>query len=481
MNLVTITDRLKPYRTYKHLGIDWLEETPEHWDVRRLKFLLKERDTRSVDGSGQLLSVSQYTGVTQRKPMGDGDEIDTRAVSLIGYKRVEPNDLVVNIMLAWNGSMGVSQFPGIASPAYCVYRFGENAHPWYFHYLLRSPIYKGRIKAVSTGVVESRLRLYTDDLYRLEGLLPPILDQSDIVRFLGYIERRIQRYIRAKQKLLQLLAEQKQAIIHRAVTGQIDVRTGKPYPVYKPSGVEWLGDVPEHWEVCKLGQIGRFSKGNGGNKEDEVSAGIPCVRYGDLYTSHRYFIQQSRSYVSEQKAVDYTSIHFGDVLFAGSGETIDEIGTSAVNLILSDTVCGGDVIILRPNRQFDAEFMGYLMDCRPVAIQKSAMGRGITVMHVYSSHLKNVTVAFPPLSEQKAIVPYLGNINNALDSAISNVQQEIELLAEYRTRLVSDVVTGKLDVREAASNLPNEEESMDAMDDAPETKSITDSVSHVAG
>ena len=103
------------------------------------KYLLQERDIRSTDGSEQLLSVSQYTGVTQRKRVDGGDNPDTRAESLIGYKCVEHNDLVVNIMLAWNGSMGVSKFRGIASPAYCVYRFLADVNPWFFHYLLRSP------------------------------------------------------------------------------------------------------------------------------------------------------------------------------------------------------------------------------------------------------------------------------------------------------------------------------------------------------
>jgi len=128
-----------------------------------------------------------------------------------------------------------------------VYRFGVVAQPWYFHHLLRSPAYKARIKAVSTGVVESRLRLYTDDLYRLEGMLPPLPEQAGIVRFLDYVDRRIRRYIRAKQKLIKLLEEQKQAIIHRAVTRGLD-----PNVRLKPSGVEWLGDVPEHWEVRRL-------------------------------------------------------------------------------------------------------------------------------------------------------------------------------------------------------------------------------------
>ena len=106
---------LKPYPAMKNSGVPWLGEVPEHWEVRRLKYVLREQDTRSADGSEQLLRVSQYTGVTQRTRADGVDEPDTRAESLVGYKCVEPKDLVVNIMLAWNGSMGVSHFHGIAS------------------------------------------------------------------------------------------------------------------------------------------------------------------------------------------------------------------------------------------------------------------------------------------------------------------------------------------------------------------------------
>ena len=166
-------NELQPYPSYKSSGVEWIGDVPAHWDVQRLKYLLQERDIRSADGREQLLSVSQYTGVTQRKRVDGGDAPDTRAQSLIGYKCVEHHDLVVNIMLAWNGSLGVSQFRGIAIPAYCVYRFLAGVNPWFFHYLLRSPIYKAYIKTVSTGVVDSRLRLYTDDLYRLMLLSHP--------------------------------------------------------------------------------------------------------------------------------------------------------------------------------------------------------------------------------------------------------------------------------------------------------------------
>ena len=188
----------------------------------------------------------------------------------------------------------------------------------------------------------------------------------------------------------------------------------KPYPAMKDSGVPWLGEVPVHWEARQLGQFGMLLKGSGGTKEDEVPAGIPCVRYGDLYTSHEYFILKARSFVSSAKAKEYTPIKFGDVLFAASGETIEEIGKSAVNLIPSQACCGGDVILFRPNREVDARYLGYGTDCTPSALQKATMGRGITVMHIYGDQLKRLSMALPPLLEQAAIVRYLDHADRRI-------------------------------------------------------------------
>ena len=215
----------------------------------------------------------------------------------------------------------------------------------------------------------------------------------------------------------------------------------KPYPAMKDSGVEWLRAVPEHWEVRRLGQIGRLSKGNGGNKEDEVSLGVPCVRYGDLYTTHTHFILKSRSFVSMAKAEDYTPITFGDVLFAASGETIDEIGKSAVNLMQSEACCGGDVILFRSERQVEARYMGYATDCRPAAAQKATMGRGITVKHVYGDQLKYLTLALPPLPEQAAIVRYLDHADRRIRRYIHAKQKLVKLLEEQKQALIHQIVT----------------------------------------
>ncbi len=229
----------------------------------------------------------------------------------------------------------------------------------------------------------------------------------------------------------------------------------KPYPAYKASGVEWLGDVPAHWEVRRLGQIGSFSRGRGGSKDDERSVGVSCVRYGDLYTTHQYAIEESRSFVSPDRAAEYTQIKFGDLLFAASGESIDEIGKSAVNLIASDARCGGDIILFRPRRKVEARYLGYASDSHPAMAYKATMGRGFTVVHIYTSELKYLSLALPPLPEQAAIARYLEYADRRLQSYIQSSQQQIESIKEFRTRLIADVVTGKLDVRDQASALPS--------------------------
>ena len=218
-----------------------------------------------------------------------------------------------------------------------------------------------------------------------------------------------------------------------------------PYPAYKPSGVEWLSNVPEHWEMTQLGRIGTFSKGSGGTKDDESSEGIPCVRYGDLYTTHTSFISQTRSRVSPAKAGAYTPINRGDVLFPTSGETIEEIGKSAVNLMDAQVVCGGDVIIFRPIVPIEPKFAGYALDCHSAQTQKSLMGRGITIMHIYSSQLKYLWLPLPPLPEQQAIVRYLDHVDERVRRYVDAKKKLIALLEEEKQAIINQSVTRGLD------------------------------------
>ena len=179
------------------------------------------------------------------------------------------------------------------------------------------------------------------------------------------------------------------------------------YSTMRDSSVGWIGEIPAHWKVRQLGRVGRLSRGNGGNKGDESRVGIPCIRYGDLYTTHESFILKSRSFVPTAKATAHTPIKFGDVVFAASGETFDEIGKSAVNLMWSEARCGGDIILFRPMCPVESRYLGFLIDCRPVAVQEAKMGRGITVKNIYGDQLKYLSLLFSPLKEQILIVRFL--------------------------------------------------------------------------
>lgn len=219
----------------------------------------------------------------------------------------------------------------------------------------------------------------------------------------------------------------------------------KPYPTYKDSGAEWIGEVPEHWDSVKIARLGPLTKANGGSKQDNVDSGIPCIRYGDLYTTHEFVIRGSRSYISADKLGDYTPIQYGDALFSASGETLEDIGKSAVNLLQEEACCGGDVIVLRPATNLDPMFLGYALDSMLSKAQKAQMGKGYTVVHIYGDQLRDLIVALPPLSEQQAIGAAIDRETSHIDALVAKKKHFIELLQEKRQALITHAVTKGLD------------------------------------
>ena len=364
----------KPHSKWKEIDLPWLPRVPAHWEVRRGKDLFDAIDVRSKTGAEELLTVSANHGVI---PRNSANVTMFQAETYEGYKLCWPDDLVINSLWAWSRGLAVSKHHGIVSSAYGVYRTRNKLLylPRFINYLVRSTPFQWELQIRSKGIWISRLQLTDEAFFAIPFPVPPPAEQAAIVRFLDHAGEQIQRYIAAKERLITLLQEERQALVHQAVTRGLD-----PNVRLKPSGVEWLGEVPEHWEIARLGSIGRFSKGNGGTKEDEVPVGVPCIRYGDIYTSHKYFIKASRAYIKPEKTSEYTPLRFGDILFAGSGETIEEIGKSAVNLIEVPAYSGGDVIIFRPTVRINEEFAGYATDSPAAQLQKSVMGRGFTVM-----------------------------------------------------------------------------------------------------
>lgn len=219
----------------------------------------------------------------------------------------------------------------------------------------------------------------------------------------------------------------------------------KPYPEMKESGEQWIGKVPEHWALMPVSQLGDLFKGKGGSKDDELSTGVPCIRYGDLYTRHNFFIRSAKACISSDRLSAYTPIKYGDLLFAASGETIDDIGRSAVNLMTEPACCGGDVLLLRPRVAVEPRFLGYAADAAPSRRQKARMGRGFTVVHIYASELKRLMLALPPVSEQVAIVRFLDHVGRLLRRYMRTKRRLIKLLEEQKQAIVHRAVTNGFD------------------------------------
>ncbi|MBM4310421.1 MAG: restriction endonuclease subunit S [Deltaproteobacteria bacterium] len=440
---------LKPYAKYKESGLPWLGQVPGHWETRpAFGAFMPNRERNFCMKEKTVLSLS-YGRIVIKPPEKLHGLVPE---SFETYQIVNPGDIVIRTTDLQNDHtslrIGMVRNRGIITSAYLALKLKAGVIPEFGFQFLNVWDTSKAIYEYGSGL---RQNLDFSHFKRMPVPVPPPDEQAAIVRFLDWATGKLERAIRAKRKVIALLNEQKQAIIHRAVTRGL----GSSVPL-KPSSIPWLGDIPQHWDVRQLRHMGRLHKGVGGSKEDATPEGVPCVRYGELYFHYRHFILQPRGFVSADKAATYTPIRFGDVLFAASGERVEEIGKSAVNLYGEAAVCGGDIVIFRPTVAVHAAFLGYALDSYGAAHQKATMCRGTTIKHIYPDELRSLWTCLPPVSEQEKIAATLDSELLGCNTAVSRLEREIELLREYRTRLVADVVTGKLDVREAAARLPDE-------------------------
>ena len=428
---------LKPYSTYKDSGLRWIGRLPASWQLRRAKFLFREIDERSRTGREELLSVSHKTGVT---PRSQKNITMFLAESNVGHKICRPDDLVINTLWAWMAALGVSRHQGIVSPAYGVYRpiAVEQLLPRFADQLLRTPAYAAEYQRRSTGVNSSRLRLYPEAFFRIPVLLPPLSEQVAIVRFLEHANRKIDGFIRAKRKLIGLLNEQKQVIIHRAVT-----RGFNPNAHLKPSGVPWIGDIPKHWGVAKLKHLTRFQNGLPFKPSDWKSEGIPIIRIQNLNGSNDF------NYTNNKTLPPELLIGTGDLMFAWSGNK----GTSFGPFQWDRPFAGylNQHIFKLIGFKIPKRYFYYVLRAVTKHVEEQAGGI-IGLVHVTKPELSSVQVPVASPEEQEQIAEHIDRETSHLNTVIARTEREIALMQEYRTRLTADIVTGKLDVRDA--NLP---------------------------
>lgn len=446
-----ISARFEPYPEYKDSAVGWLGAIPAHWDVAALRYryeqtLGKMLDTKRITGEHLVPYLRNVDVQWDRINCTDLPSMDIRPHEIERFT-VRPGDLLVceggetGRCAIWQGEVDPCGYQKALHRLRPLDRVRDM--PRFLYYTLLAAVMRGAF-AEGQGSTIGHL---TGDMLRAHRFpFPSGPEQRAVADFLDRETAKIDALVTKQEQLIDLLREKHVALISHAVTGGLDDAVPR-----RDSGVRWFGQVPAGWEVRRLGSIGQISKCRGGTKAHETSAGVRCVRYGDLYTYHGFSITGSRAFVSSDHAAHYSKIRYGDLLFAASGETIDEIGTSAINLMRGEAVCGGDVILLRPAIPMSARFMGYAANAPYIVHQKSRLGRGMTVMHIYGRQLKEVAMLLPPLSEQRSIADLLERESAKTDAIVAKSRQAIERLDELRSGLISAAVTGKIDVREAAA------------------------------
>ena len=445
-----MTYGLTLYPGYKASGVEWLGEVPEHWDLKRTKSLLAQRSEKGFPNE-PLLAATQTKGVVRKENYEHRTVLAMKDLELL--KIVHVGDFVISLR-SFQGGIEFARERGIISPAYTILYPLEKDHHAYLALVFKSRPYLENLSLFVTGIRQGQNIDY-ERLARSYLPLPPRNEQSAIVSFLNHTDRRIQRYIQIKKKHLQLLEEQKHAIIHQAVTGQFNVRTGKPYPTYKPSGVEWLGDLPQHWEVDRAEHRLEYTKNlvpaHELNGRQVLHYSIPNVQqFGTGVVESGASIDADKQLVDRKVLlVSKLNPRKGTVTLAKPSSELT-------------TLASTEFIAMEPKGCM-AEFALFLFTSEIVRRELSSRVDSATNSHQRCSpaDITKLRIPWPPLTEQTNIVRFLNDSTANLENAVEHTRRQIDLIQEYRTCLISDVVTGKLDVREAAANLPNETESMD--------------------
>lgn len=451
-----MTDELKPYPEYKDSGLAWLGKIPAHWDVRRNGRLFAQRNETGY-GELPILEVSLRTGVRVR----DMDNLKRKQVMSDAekYKRAAKGDIAYNMMRMWQGALGTAPVDGLVSPAYVVARPLEETNPRYFSYLFRTHAYMDEVDGYSRGIVKDRNRLYWQDFKRMPSCFPPPEEQAAIVRFLDANAVLVRQFIRNRRRLIEVLTEQKQAIINRAVTRGLD-----PNVPMKPSGVDWLGDVPEHWEVKKLGFLVETFGGMTPSKANASfwKGGVPWISPKDM---KRDLISDSIDHISED-AIASTRMQLiapPAILFVVRGMILAR--TFPVAQTTVPVTINQDMKALRPKGELTAAYLRFVLVGLSNAIHSLIEESGHGTRVLSTDAWANLSVLVPPRSEQDEICETIDENTRQIDEAVSIANQEITLVQAYRTRLVTDVVAGKIDLREIKSISEVQSEPADAMGD----------------
>ena len=438
-------DGLRPYPDMKQTGLPWLGDVPTHWDVRRNGRLFgARRETGFPDLPVLEVSISRGVRIRDFDDGGRKQEMADRSK----YQRAVRGDIAYNMMRMWQGAVGIAPADGLVSPAYVVARPFSETDAAYYAYLFRTAAYMRETDVFSRGIVPDRNRLYWESFKQMPSVYPPFDEQRLIVRFLDWHGAQSAKLIRAKKELIALLNEQKQAIIHRAVTRGLD-----PNAKLKPSGIAWLGDIPEGWEVKRLKNVCRINPSKlaiKGRAADEFATFLPMER-----VSSDGRIDGSIQAPISELANGFTYFERSDVILAKITPCFENGKGAVLDALPTEVGFGStEFIVLRASREIDPRFL-YLLtfeaQFRRLGVESMTGSAGQQRISV--EFVANYRIALPARDEQCRIIKALKTATREFDAVIEAAFREIALIQEFRTRLIGDVVTGKLDVCAAAASL----------------------------
>lgn len=426
------------YPEYRDSGVEWLGEVPGHWEVTRIRNLyrfIKRQDQYC----GTVLSVYRDYGVIEKDSRQDNNNKTPEDLS--SYQTVNVGDLVINKMKAWQGSLGVSGLSGITSPDYAVFESIHSENDGYIHYLLRSRMMPGVYQCISNGIRLDQWRLEPDKFLQIQVPLPNLEEQNQILAFLDRETVKIDALVAEQERLIELLKEKRQAVISHAVTKGLNSQA----PM-KDSGIEWLGEVPEHWSCQRIKHCSdkvvdclHTTPTYDGELEH------PCIRTSDVDPGilHLHRARLVSRDIFEERT-QRLAPRAGDILYSREGE---RFGMAALVPDGAELCLGQRMMMFRTKNDYDPSFIMWALNSDSVFQQVLNRVGGATSPHINISDIVNFYITVPPIEEQEEISQCISRMTTRTDAMIAEAERAIDLLKEHRSALISAAVTGKIDVR----------------------------------
>jgi type I restriction enzyme S subunit len=425
--------RSHPYESYRPSNSEWIDQTPSEWQEQRVKDLFRlVTDKAPIDNDHELLSLYASIGVRPRK---DLEARGNKASSTDGYWLVKKGDIVVNKLLAWMGSVGLSEYDGVTSPAYDVLRkTSKLVDVRYFSYLFRTEIAKQIFKRNSRGIMDMRLRLYFDKLGAITVPVPPFSTQQAIATYIDTKTAQIDRQIDLLGQKATQYGKLKQSLIAEVVTRGLN----KSAPM-KDSGVEWVGEMPAHWEVKRLKEIARVQTGNTPPKdvkENYSDTGCLLVKPDELFELLPTY--DSKEKISSKGKAFANPVPKNSILVCCIG-SIGKLGIAGCEIATNQQI---NALIF--NRSVLPAFAKFMIFASKDEHLRNSAGNVVAILSMEKQ--KRILFAVPALPEQAAIADYLDKKTAQIDHIVTAINGQIDKLKDLRKALINDVVTGKIKV-----------------------------------